>query len=205
MPEHPPIALPSRPGLRYLKQLAKSVLRQHRNRLHSCCDVLRNLRVFSDASIEKIINTSVTLQQVQHALALAYGHKNWKSLRDTVATRTYPAADTHRSALEGESQPRSIILWEKLSPIARTCGPPLAVEMVHGRVSGLSAAIVAPSRLPADYAAYCLPAFKRLRSQGKGPNYPPPHHYFVYACDRPPSSLGSSDSRLISTARMCLF
>ncbi len=76
-----PPQLPSRPSLEHLKRQAKDLLKAHREGDRTVCETLHVLRRFGGASEEAILASDVTLQEVQHALAVNYGFRNWSMLR----------------------------------------------------------------------------------------------------------------------------
>lgn len=80
-------SLPPKPSVRFLKLEAKSILKAHRNADPSCCDVLRHLHQFKGKSDREILDSQSSLQEVQFALSMEYGFKNWKELIDKVASR----------------------------------------------------------------------------------------------------------------------
>ncbi|MCK4283865.1 MAG: hypothetical protein KAX44_06080 [Candidatus Brocadiae bacterium] len=73
--------LPSRPSLEHLKRQAKDLLKAHREGDRTACETLHVLRRFGGASDEDILASDVTLQEVQHALAVYCGFRNWSMLR----------------------------------------------------------------------------------------------------------------------------
>ena len=80
-----PKSLPTRPCLERLKNEAKTVLRAHSRGDPGVCAKLSLHHRFNQASAEEILSASVSLQEIQHALALGYGFKNWKDLKSHVA------------------------------------------------------------------------------------------------------------------------
>ncbi len=80
--------LPSSPSLKHLKNEAKAILKAHKAGDASCCDVLRKLNRFADATDADILAADVPLKQVQFALAMHYGCKTWNQLRDRVSDPT---------------------------------------------------------------------------------------------------------------------
>jgi len=115
-------------SLRFLKDLARSVLKEHRNGLPSCCDILRNLKKFSDASDEEILGARVTLQQVHHALARANGHRNWASLRSTVTGIRDGDAGTYATRPKGLD--RLFHLWGQMTESIRAARRKIAENMI---------------------------------------------------------------------------
>lgn len=77
-------SLPPNPSVKFLKLEAKSLLKTHRRADPSCCDVLRNLHQFKDKPAPEILKSEIGLQQVQFALAMEYGFKNWEELMGVV-------------------------------------------------------------------------------------------------------------------------
>jgi len=76
--------LPSNPSLKHLRLEAKSVLKAHKAGSVSCCKVLRHLHQFKDKPDDEILKAKVGLQEVQFALAMEYGFKDWKMLKESV-------------------------------------------------------------------------------------------------------------------------
>lgn len=79
-----PRSLPARPDLELLRKQAKDILKAHRAGDPSCCEILRALRPFKDKSGADILSAKVSLQEVQFALAMEYGFKSWKHLKEQV-------------------------------------------------------------------------------------------------------------------------
>jgi len=73
--------LPPQPSVETLKKQAKSLLAEHKAGDASCCETLHLHSRFADASDPDILSAKVSLQQVQHALALDYGFEGWTALR----------------------------------------------------------------------------------------------------------------------------
>ena len=87
-------SLPNRPNLDHLRHEAKAILRAHRNRDRSCCEVLRKLKQLAEAPNEKIIAAEVTLADVQHALAMDYGYPSWPKLKRRVEQTAPPMRES---------------------------------------------------------------------------------------------------------------
>jgi len=77
-------SLPPKPSLRFLKEQAKDLHKAHKASDASCCDVLRKLKRFADASDADILATEVPLKEVQFALAMDYGFASWAELKSKV-------------------------------------------------------------------------------------------------------------------------
>jgi hypothetical protein len=80
--------LPGNPNLEHLKQEAKSILRKFRDADTSVCETLRLSIKFNNLSDEEILAIRVTLQEVQHALALEYGFETWNDMTSSVEENT---------------------------------------------------------------------------------------------------------------------
>jgi hypothetical protein len=72
--------LPSHPSLNQLKHQAKDLLKAYHRGDRDVCGTLRGLARFGRAS-EEILSAGVSLQEMQHALALEYGMPSWKENR----------------------------------------------------------------------------------------------------------------------------
>ena len=83
-----PRSLPSHPSVRFLQKEAKDLLKAHKSGAPSCCPTLRYHFRFSRATDAEILKAEVSLQEVQHALALDYGLKDWKELKACVETQS---------------------------------------------------------------------------------------------------------------------
>lgn len=91
-----PLVLPPKPNIEQLRKQAKDLLRSHRSRDSDTCEILRLMHRFADATDDEILESSLTLQEAQFALALAYGYGDWNDLYRYVAT-TDGEADTSKS------------------------------------------------------------------------------------------------------------
>jgi hypothetical protein len=90
-------SLPPNPNLDHLKRKAKRVLRAVRAGTAHEVTLLRQVSKYAKAS-EAEIRDSVTLLEVQHALALDYGYSGWAALKADVESRT-PALQSLRPVL----------------------------------------------------------------------------------------------------------
>jgi len=77
--------LPSNPSLENLRKQAKTILKSHVSGDTQACETLRRLPRFAGKTDAEILKAEVSLQEVQHALALDYGFRDWKALADWVA------------------------------------------------------------------------------------------------------------------------
>jgi len=78
-------SLPPEPSFKFLKLEAKSILKAHRNRDPAVCTLLRRLHHLANPSDLQILDTPIGLQEVQFALSMEYGFKNWTELKKYVA------------------------------------------------------------------------------------------------------------------------
>jgi hypothetical protein len=80
-------SLPPNPTLETVKKEAKALLKSHKNREKDACATLRLLPRFAGANDAEILAGKIGLQEVQHAVALSYGFKSWKAVRDHIDAR----------------------------------------------------------------------------------------------------------------------
>ena len=73
--------LPPSPSIEHLKNEAKSLLKAHRRRDVGACQTLRATPALAGATDEEILATPLALHDAQHAVAAAYGFKNWAALK----------------------------------------------------------------------------------------------------------------------------
>lgn len=95
-----PKSLPTEPNLEHLKNEAKALLKSYAEREPSVCNTLKLLRRFSGVSVNAIMGASVSLQEVQYALALDYGYKSWNEMRRHVMSVTTKPKDTGSKMVE---------------------------------------------------------------------------------------------------------
>ena len=84
-PVTPTQTLPAKPSLEQLKKQAKDLLKAVKSGDTSACPVLRLHVRFADSPDEAILGADLSLQEVQHVVALQYGYKDWSALREFVA------------------------------------------------------------------------------------------------------------------------
>ncbi len=82
--------LPANPSLTQLKNQAKDILKAHKAGDETACLILRHLARFKDESDDKILAVKVGLQEVQHALAISYGSRNWSELVQRIGDKREP-------------------------------------------------------------------------------------------------------------------
>lgn len=100
--------LPSRPNLEHLRNEARSIMKSHTSGDRTVCGVLRGLRRFSGFTDDSIMAAEVTLQEVQLALAVNYGYKDWAALKTAVEGQTAVEAQMPKPS------PESIAELEKI-------------------------------------------------------------------------------------------
>ena len=98
-----PRTLPQNPSVRFLQKEAKDILKAHKSSDPSCCPTLRYHFRFSRSADEEILKAEVSLQEVQHALALDYGCKSWAELKAGVEKDASSAVSVTEAAITGES------------------------------------------------------------------------------------------------------
>jgi hypothetical protein len=79
-------SLPPNADLRHLRNQAKALSRGFRQGKTDVCDTLRLLPRFAGKPDQEIVGARVPLQEMQHALAMVYGFRNWAALRKHVLT-----------------------------------------------------------------------------------------------------------------------
>ena len=98
------LSLPERPCLNYLRKQAKYILKRHKARNAEVCPILRHLHRFAEATDEAVLSAELSLVEVQFALALEYGFKDWNALRQHVESLETPTAKAEGvSAKDAES------------------------------------------------------------------------------------------------------
>jgi len=106
--------LPARASLEHLRNEAKAILRAHDERNPDVCPTLRNLRQFAGLGNNAILQATIPLQQVQHALAIDYGFSNWAGMRKHMETRDHEMAEERRrweDATPGQVRPQALIRY----------------------------------------------------------------------------------------------
>lgn len=88
-------SLPSNPSLRYLKEQAKDILKALQKGDENVCATLKQLKKFAQKSNQEILKSKVSLQEVQFALAMEYGFKNWKALKECVNSSQLTKSGLH--------------------------------------------------------------------------------------------------------------
>ncbi|MCY2926299.1 MAG: ATPase, T2SS/T4P/T4SS family, partial [Planctomycetota bacterium] len=88
------LSLPQRPSIEYLRKQAKSVLKRHNAGNAEVCLILRHLHRFTDATDEAVLSAELSLVEVQFALAMEYGFKDWNALKQHVESLEAVAAET---------------------------------------------------------------------------------------------------------------
>jgi flagellar motor component MotA len=78
---------PSSPDIRYIKTLAKDIVKVEKRGSSGGVEILRQLHRFSSKSDNEILSADIKLSEVQYALALQYGYKSWKDLVTQIKER----------------------------------------------------------------------------------------------------------------------
>lgn len=110
-------SLPKQPSLDHVKNEAKALLKQQRQGNPEACETLRHLSRFRGASDEQIVAAKVSLQEMQHALARAYGFESWKALADHITQDASFASLLHEAfesfVSKGPDHDSTGSAWEK--------------------------------------------------------------------------------------------
>ena len=101
-------SLPESPSLSSLKYEAKQLLKARDAGDESAREVLQLLPKLAGKTNQQILAAKVTLQEVQHALALEYGFESWSSLtravQQTKPESTIEIADIRVNLLEYDGE-----------------------------------------------------------------------------------------------------
>ena len=98
-------SLPPHPSLDKLKHQAKELLKAHKRGDAEACATLKRHHRFTASSTKDVLAAAVSLQEVQHALALDYGFKGWKEMRDHVeANRNVPSSEDAAGPADGGAE-----------------------------------------------------------------------------------------------------
>ncbi len=121
--------LPDSPSMEHLKGEAKDILRAHRRGDFSVCPTLRWLPRLHDEADESILASRVSLQEIQHALAMDYGFHSWSALCNFVTS-----ADVQGGGKEIHIPDRIQDRWQTaVDALARAIRVPTALVMVNRR------------------------------------------------------------------------
>jgi len=105
-------SLPGRPSLTHVKHEAKALLAAHHQRDTRVLPILRHLVRLARCSDQQILEATVSLQEVQHALAKDYGFPDWTALKNHVKSSTrlaHGAALDWRNIIAGHEEHCEII------------------------------------------------------------------------------------------------
>ena len=79
-----PRSLPPVPSIQQLKNQAKDLLAAHKGGDVHTCEAFRRIHRYSELPTQEILKTRMSLQDAQFAVALEYGFKSWKELKECV-------------------------------------------------------------------------------------------------------------------------
>ena len=79
-----PISLPPKPTLRQPKIQAKELLKRHKVGDVTVCPTIKMVHRYRQLLVKDIMQATISLQEIQFALALSYGFKNWGDLKSYV-------------------------------------------------------------------------------------------------------------------------
>ena len=109
--------LPEVPSLEFLRKEAKDVHRAHHDGDVSVCTTLRHHPKLTSKSNDELLGSTVSLQQIQHALALEYGFANWSELLSRVErTNQPPPSDRTLSVEPGDTSPEHHLELVEIGP-----------------------------------------------------------------------------------------
>jgi len=128
-------SLPRKPSFRHLRNEARSILNSHKAGDSSCTAVIRNLRQLKDASDNEILETSVSLQEIQFALALEYGFASWSDIKKHIDKMEGVLSPSERIDVTGMNLRASMMKQDVFSllnqRIAQLYGNNLDYEAIH--------------------------------------------------------------------------
>jgi hypothetical protein len=93
-------SLPRHPNLEHLKKSAKRLLAAQRSNNPQCCQFLRRLQRFANATDEEILSAKVSLAEVQHVVAMHFGFTSWARLKEEVEGQPEHGANSLDAVVE---------------------------------------------------------------------------------------------------------
>ena len=92
-------SLSANPSLTSIRYEARQLLKSHKAGDEAACETLRLHARFAGKSNPEILEEDVTLQEVQHALAVDYGFRGWAELRNQISPdpAQMPTPELHES------------------------------------------------------------------------------------------------------------
>ena len=135
-------SLPKKPSLEYLKKEAKALSKHYRKRNPSCCSILRNLNQFKEKKDREILDSDISLQNIQFAVAMEYGFKSWNEMIKIVNKKEMEMENTNI-----ESNEDSIIETDK-KPEIKVC----TATVISRPKRKL---IYLPAKTATEYWSYC--------------------------------------------------
>ena len=107
--------LPTNPNLQYYKNCAKDLLKAHKRRDVSTINVLRRHEKLKDMTDQEILESKLSLADVQYAYARDYGFKNWAELKKNVEQKR-DMSSSHDAPEKQESQEQAFVwFWEEFA------------------------------------------------------------------------------------------
>lgn len=111
--------LPTHANLEQLKNQAKDLLQAFKKKDAAAGVLKRHIR-FQGMADADILKSQVTLQEVQHALALEYGFASWTDLRRHVLSPVQPAAEAP-AQVQAKDTPRDTLMSLLLDSVRERC------------------------------------------------------------------------------------
>lgn len=124
--------LPTHPSLEQLKNQAKDLLKAFKKKDDDACAVLKRHSRFRGMADEDILKSEVTLQEVQHALALEYGFRNWTELRGHVLSPIRTEAESPVQ-VQPKAEPRDTLMRLLADSVRERCSD-IHFEPVEGQI-----------------------------------------------------------------------
>ena len=125
--------LPCNANLKQLRHRAKDLLKAHKNGDPSCCVILRNLYRFEGKTDQEIRDCDVSLVDVQFAIALEYGFKGWRDMKEYVTAASGERALGQLDMPAPGNEPGNTYARGMSAALSY-----LGTEMSYDRVMGLS-------------------------------------------------------------------
>jgi len=125
--------LPSNPSFKQLRHQAKDLLKAHQNGEASCCVILRNLHRFKGKTDAEITRSDISLVDAQFAIALEYGFKGWRDMKEHVTEASGEGAPGQLSMPAPGNDPGNTYTRGMSAALSY-----LGTEMSYDRVMGLS-------------------------------------------------------------------
>ena len=122
-------SLPNNPSLEHLKNEAKAILKAHKAGDKSASSLLKHLKKLSRMSDDEILGTKLSLSDIQFALAIEYGFKNWAQLKEHVTQ------NPNTSGIEDDLSKAKGLVLEILEGAVKGRASDIHLEWVEGQLA----------------------------------------------------------------------